>query len=136
MFPRLETLHLSYNAIPSSHVTQMRYLRKLRVLDLASNDLITLPDDLSFFTQLEDLNVSANLFASNSTLVKPTAVFNALNSIPKLKKLNISRNKLQALHLEETPAGPRFASLQDLDFSYNKVELQDELFSAKEFSSL
>ena len=106
------------------------------MLDLASNDLITLPDDLSFFTQLEDLNVSANLFASNSTLVKPTAVFNALNSIPKLKKLNISRNKLQALHLEETPAGPRFASLQDLDFSYNKVELQDELFSAKEFSSL
>ena len=135
MFPRMETLHLSYNNIHSSHIVQLRYLKRLKVLDLASNDLLTLPEDLSFFSVLEDLNVSANLFSSNSTLVRPSVIFTALNSIPKLKKLNLSRNKLSTLHLEEVQ-GEHFPSLQDFDFSYNIVDRQEELFPTKQFKSL
>jgi Leucine-rich repeat (LRR) protein len=67
----LETLNIAYNNIPANHINNLRHLNKLKFLDMASNDLITLPEDLSFLTQLEDLNISSNLFSSNSTLIKP-----------------------------------------------------------------
>lgn len=68
---------------------------------MASNDLITLPEDLSILSQLEELNLSSNLFSSNSTLIKPQQLFVSLSSLPRLKKLNLSRNKFMGFHHEE-----------------------------------
>lgn len=75
-------------------------LRSLKVLDLAANDLVTLPEDLSFFLSLEELILSSNKFNSDSTLVKPESLFNALGTIPNLKKLNLARNRFSRLHYE------------------------------------
>jgi len=60
MFPNLEKLHLSYNSIPVSHLINLKHLKCLQYLDLSANDLVTLPDDLSFLIGLEELNLSSN----------------------------------------------------------------------------
>lgn len=81
----------------------MQYLNKLRVLEVASNDLCTLPSDLSFFKVLEEINLSSNNFSTDSVLVNPNKLFAAMATIPNLKKLNLSRNRFKAFHSEELP---------------------------------
>lgn len=81
---------------------------------MPNNDLCTLPSDLSSLFNLEELNLSSNGFASNQTLVAPTTIFNALATIPKLKKLNLSRNRLEAWHCEF-----KFPCLRELYFAFN-----------------
>ena len=119
-------MNLSFNRIPPSHLTELRVLKELRILDLSANDLCTLPEDLSFLPNLEDLNLSSNQFTSEAFLVQPAKIFRALGVLPKLKKLNLARNKLVKLHIEEDPdtslsstGSGMFSTLQDLDFSYN-----------------
>lgn len=73
-------------------------------MEIASNDFCTLPLDLSFFSALEELNIASNNFSSDSVLVTPSNLFLAFASIPKLKKLNLSRNKFKAFHAEEFPS--------------------------------
>jgi len=67
-------------------------------LNLASNELKTLPSDLSFFKVLEELNLASNDFSSNSTITSAKSIFDSLASIPRLKKLNLSRNRLEGWH--------------------------------------
>ena len=83
-FPKLHTLNLSYNKIPPSHLQELSNLRSLETLEMASNDLCTLPGNLSFFTQLIDLNLSSNNFSSTSVLVSPHQIFASLSTIPNL----------------------------------------------------
>ena len=60
----------------------------------------------------------------------PSKLFVALSSIPKLKKLNLSRNKFKAFHAEEFPqdnlnaetAKQVFPFLEELNFAFNLVE--------------
>lgn len=52
------------------------------------------------FKVLEELNLSSNLFSSNSTLVNPMLIFKSLGKIPKLKRLNLSRNRFTGFHSE------------------------------------
>jgi Leucine-rich repeat (LRR) protein len=73
------------------------------VLDVASNDFCTLPSDLSYLASLEEINVSSNNFSSDSVLVNPSKLFASMATIPRLKKLNLSRNKFKAFHAEELP---------------------------------
>lgn len=91
---------------------------------MQGNNLITIPEDMSEFLALEDLNLSSNLLSSNSTLVNPSLLFKALGKIPKLKRLNISRNKFEFLHGELLMRDEEFICLQELDFGFNLV--QDE----------
>jgi Leucine-rich repeat (LRR) protein len=98
MFPNLKYLHLSFNRIPPAHVEQLAHLNTLLILNLASNDLCTLPSDMSYLTKLEEFNLASNEFSSSQTLVAPKTIFDALATIPKLKKLNLSRNRLEAWH--------------------------------------
>ena len=102
-FPALHTLHLCYNKIPPGHIQDLGALTELRILNLGSNFLSTLPTDMSFLAQLEELNLSANSFSSFSTLVNPGALFKALSTVPRLKKLNLSRNKFAEFHSSELP---------------------------------
>lgn len=48
MFQHLKYLHLSYNRIPAAHMQMLQHLPNLLILNLASNDLCTLPSDLSY----------------------------------------------------------------------------------------
>ena len=99
----MHTLHLSYNRIPPGHLPTLGYLKNLQVLNIGSNDLCTLPSDLSFFHSLQELNLSSNNFTSESTLVNPNALMRAISTIPNLRKLNLSRNKFVEFHSLELP---------------------------------
>lgn len=126
MFPHLEKLHLSYNNIPANHLPALSHLPALTHLDLASNDLITLPESLAFLSSVEELNLASNQFSSDSTLVKPSKLFLSIGSMPSLKRLNLSRNKFTAFHYDYLSESS-FSVLQELDFSYNLVEDQGDL---------
>jgi Leucine-rich repeat (LRR) protein len=77
-FERLETLNLSYNSITPASIRSLYTIKKLRNLDLQANNLVTLPEDIGRLQNLEDLNLSSNQFASNSSLVNPQLLFKAI----------------------------------------------------------
>mmetsp|Transcript_39281 Transcript_39281/g.59971 ORF Transcript_39281/g.59971 Transcript_39281/m.59971 type:complete len:171 (+) Transcript_39281:580-1092(+) len=77
-FERLETLNLSYNSITPASIRSLFPLKKLRNLDLQANNLVTLPEDIGEFENLEELNLSSNQFSSNSSLVSPALLFKAM----------------------------------------------------------
>ena len=112
MFTKLKYLHLSYNKIPTENLCQLGLLPNLVILNLASNDLCSLPPDLSFFESLEELNLDSNKFSS--TFGAPIAIFDSLATIPRLKKLNLSRNRLEGWY-SQLP----FPYLQELYFAFN-----------------
>jgi Leucine-rich repeat (LRR) protein len=119
-FPNMHTLHLAYNKVPPGHLTQLASLPNLQVLNLAQNSLCTLPSDLTFLPTLLSLNLSANNFASESTLVDPASLFSSLASLPQLRKLNLSQNKFTMFHTDQLH--PRsFPYLEELNFAFNLV---------------
>jgi len=48
--------------------------------------------------------------------------------VPKLKRLNLSRNKFTGFHSEMLNKDSDFIQLQDLDFGYNLVQEQEALW--------
>jgi Leucine-rich repeat (LRR) protein len=145
-FPKLTHLRLSYNKIPPSHLMELSHVPRLEVLEIASNDLCTLPSSLFFLRTLQELDLSSNNFNSESVLVNPNQLFESLNTIPQLRKLNLSRNKLKAFHSANLPEAPGpdqpgalkpFPCLEELNFSFNLVEFQKDLmFPAKHCEKL
>ena len=95
---------------------QLALLPQLRQLEVASNDFCTLPSDLSAFRVLEELNLSSNNFSSDSVLVSPSKLFLALATIPRLKKLNLSRNKFKRFHSEDLPEDNMQLAEEDGDY--------------------
>ena len=66
----MHTLLMSYNKIPPSHLEELSKIPNLKCLSLASNDLLTLPDSMNYFSHLEELDLSSNTgFSSESILV-------------------------------------------------------------------
>ena len=100
-FPHLEILDLSYNWIPSAHLLTLQHLTRLRTLNLESNDLTTLPSNLSFLNTLDTLNLSNNNFTSDNLIIDPSSLISSIFTIPKLRRLNLSRNKFRSLHLDQ-----------------------------------
>ena len=76
---------------------------------------------------LEELNLSSNMLSTASTLINPSILLKVLGQIPRLKRLNLCRNKLQALHHELLVRDEDFTLLQELDFGYNIVTEEEEL---------
>ena len=89
---------------------------------------MTLPDDLKEFRVLEELNLSSNLYTSSSSIVNPLLLFKSIGQMPKLKRLNLSRNRFAAFHSEMLSNYSDFPSLQELDFGYNIVIDQEDLW--------
>ena len=58
------------------------------------NELIDLPEDMSWLVSLEVLNLSSNQFESNQ---KAPQFWGSIASIPHLKDLDVSRNNLRGL---------------------------------------
>lgn len=98
-FTFLEVLSLGFNSVPAGHILQLAQLPSLRSLDLSGNELCILPEDLSAFGKLEDLNLSSNNFSSDSVVVEPGKQFKSLSTIPHLKRLNLSHNALKGIYL-------------------------------------
>ena len=60
--------------------------------------------------------------------MNPALLFKAIGEIPRLKRLNLARNKFSALHAEMLNKDNDFRQLQELDFGYNLVSDQDALW--------
>ena len=59
-----------------------------------------------------------------------------LGQIPKLKRLNLSRNKLQGLHFDLLSRDDDFVLLQELDIGYNQVADEDDVWYATQMKIL
>lgn len=91
-----------------------------------------LPDGLNALNLLEDFDLSLNCFNSE---YKAADFWCILASLPCLKVLNVSRNFFRGIHTEKLVVG-NFNALEKLDFSYNIVENQHNLISARNFQNL
>lgn len=60
----------------------------------------------------------------------------ALGRMPRLKRLNLSRNKFNCLHQDFLVAEQDFRLLQELDFSYNVVYEEEDLWYCTHLKSL
>jgi hypothetical protein len=127
---KLESLNLSYNSIPANSLIELAAFPKLSHLDLASNKLCTLPTDLSDFKNLRELSLAGNNFSSDSVMFMPSQFYKALATLPRLKKLNLAHNQLRGISSEELRRSD-FRRLEELDFSYNWVDDQQNLLYAQ-----
>lgn len=59
-----------------------------------------------------------------------------LGQIPKLKRLSLSRNKLQGLHFDLLNRDEDFVLLQELDIGYNLVQEEDDVWYATQIKNL
>lgn len=59
-----------------------------------------------------------------------------LGQIPKLKRLNLSRNKLQGIHFDLLSREDDFIILQELDIGYNLVNEEDDVWYATQMKNL
>ena len=135
-FPKLEVLNLSYNQITPASIRHLYLLPRLKNLDLQGNNLVTLPEDMKELKMLEELNLSSNLLSTASTLINPAILMKVLGQIPRLKRLNLSRNKLQGLHFELLNRDEDFTLLQELDIGYNIVHQEDDVWYATQTKNL
>lgn len=137
-FTRIQSLKLSYNKVPPSHLAELGKLPRLANLEIAANELSTLPANLSFLTQVQELNLSSNNFASDSILVSVSDLFKSMGLMPQLRVLNLSRNKFKGFHSDtllplmnqetgELTEINYFPCLQHLNMSFNLIESQHEL---------
>lgn len=132
-FPHLHTLHLSFNRIPKDHLFALGTLKSLQVLNLASNNLGSLPMNMSFLETLQEFNLSANNLGNDPST--GPAVFKALSTIPMLRKLNLSRNNFGEFHSDMFPEqnaslpvdAQVFLYLEELYFAFNNVQSEDKL---------
>jgi hypothetical protein len=121
-------------------------LPNLRKLDLQQNNLSAIPDDISGFTALEELNVSNNklVWISSevqvlSRLRKLSLQHNCLKALPQgvtlltdLVSLNVAHNQLRGV-----PLGLHALShLRNLDLSSNLLLVQDIKLVPKECSTI
>jgi len=146
VWPKLETLNLSFNHIPISSLSYLGHLGIggtggiLKELDLSGNLLTHLPEDLSFLRSLETLNLSHNTLSSTSAVFNPTKYFISFASLPRLKRLDLSYNQLAALHVDElllkTHSYSIFKTLVELDISFNQIRRQEDLRQAVHFKAL
>lgn len=61
---------------------ELTHVPNLEVLEIASNDLCTLPSSMYFLRNLQELDLSSNNFNSDSVLVNANQLFESLNTIP------------------------------------------------------
>jgi hypothetical protein len=50
---------------------ELSKIKRLACLEIASNDLNTLPLKMDYFQSLQELNLSSNNFSSDSILINP-----------------------------------------------------------------
>lgn len=138
LFPQLETLNLSFNSLHMDvygTFYQLSLLTSLKRLNLSSNDLIVLPENLSSLKQLIFLSLEGNLLDER--------VFYSLSTLPQLEKLNLSRNKIrrvpqisQNINTYDDFPHSNFPCLTMLNLGENLVAYHQDLYNLLHFSIL
>ena len=110
-FPALEALNLAYNRLNYLSVQVLMQIRRLKLLDLTANQIAQLPSDMMKFSQLEELVLTDNNLGLKSKDTGCAPLLKALGQMPRLKRLNLSRNKILRLASELLRPGQDFAEL-------------------------
>jgi hypothetical protein len=118
---------LSFNTFEDPFLfDQLGFLRKLKKLNLSSNNLRHLPRNLDMLRFLEEFVLESNVLQEN--------VFFALSTCPSLKRVNLNWNFVERVPMLDIPG---FASrLEELSLGCNKITYFDDIYSLKEYSNL
>lgn len=92
----VEILDLSYNNLTGSIPAEIRFLKKLRELNLSNNSLTGLPAEIGQLSELEVLNVANN---------KLTGLPYELGNLKKLRILDLSGNDYSQADLDKIKTG-------------------------------
>ncbi|GBG33089.1 Leucine-rich repeat-containing protein 59 [Hondaea fermentalgiana] len=123
-FSSLTILDLSFNALTSAAVGQLAALERLRELDLTSNRLGSLPDNMCAFVHLELLMLNNNRIADSDSL-------GYLSEAPRLRELDLSNNKVSSF-----PENLDFPALEWLSLVGNDISTHDDLAPLAELPEL
>lgn len=91
----------------------------MRRLDLSGNNLNFLPKDMDQMKKLEELNLSFNLLWAMNKY--EDIIVNTLGAIPKLKSLNLSKNKLVSFNSSTYKPEAHFVMLEKINLSNNEI---------------
>lgn len=138
--PNLHLLFLNNNHLETFLTTSMDAfdsLHELQELNLAANELTTLPPNMSGIFRVKGLILSRNLLTTSESIASLSDVTNATNidlsenrlttiptnlSLPNLVKLNLSRNYLQFSAEDQSISGSTMPKLIDLDLAYCELK--------------
>lgn len=131
VFPNLVTLNVSFNRIRSSELLQLGQLHALERLDLSSNNLRSLPADMSFLPNVTMLALENNNFVSSDVIL-------SLATMPSLVEVNLNRNRLSSIPRlsVEDGAGVCFPSIEVIGLGSNNLTYFEDVYSLTQLSSL
>jgi hypothetical protein len=131
VFPNLVTLNVSFNRIRSSELLQLGQLNALERLDLSSNNLKSLPADMSFLPNVTMLALENNNFSSPNVIL-------SLATMPSLVEVNLNRNRLSTIPRlsVEDGTGVCFPSIEVIGLGSNNLTYFEDVYSLTQISSL
>ena len=130
-FPNLHTLNVSFNRIRSSDLLQLRQLSALERLDLSSNNLKTLPADMSFLPNVTMLALENNQLSSEDVIL-------SLSTMPSLVEVNLNRNRLSTIPRLSIRDGTGmcFPCIEVIGLGSNNLTYFEDLYSLTQIPSL
>eukprot|EP00736_Rhodelphis_marinus_P011943 Rmarinus@m.23628 len=118
-FQELELLDLSFNAISSDSLSELRNIPNLRELDLGGNNLKRIPGDI-----VVSLPVIGMLSLEKNNLSGPECLIH-LAQLPTLRELNLNHNEIRRVPPEAVQKGC-FPELETLGLAANSIETLEE----------
>lgn len=141
---KLQVLDLSHNNL-REFPEEMNHLRVLSKLNISFNRFDSLPLCVSQFRSLQTLNCSYNRIQDLPDLAKLESLQHffgdgnqfgkipgTLLTLPKLKKLTLSNNKISAIPYDIT----RLSCLEVLDLSTNSIQDASHIFKIRSLTDL
>lgn len=143
LLPHLTALNLSFNRIPSLHISFLAYFPSLRQLDLSGNNLRFLPEDLSCLRLVSHLALESNnfsIFFSASSSPSSSAfpaysgearhLFQSLSTMPSLVEVNLNRNNIECvppLTYRPSNCSCFYPALKVIGLTHNPIKTVDYL---------
>lgn len=130
-FQSLHTLNLSFNSIAYRDVALLSQLRSLERLDLSSNNLRHLPEDLSGLLNVSQLALENNKFRDPNVLL-------ALSTMPSLVEVNLNFNAFTSVpkFSVDDGQGVCFPLLQVIGLASNQIEFFEDVYSLTQLTTL
>ena len=115
-FTNLERLYLSNNCIHPKQLHKLASLKNLMEINLESNSLSQIPEEIFNFTKLTSLSLSENYIE---------VIPSQLSNLSNLEEINLYGNKISELPKDMS----NLKILKKLDISYNKISEIPKTFS-------
>jgi len=126
-FEKLYRLDLSYNSINPETIGNLAFLPRLKHLDLTSNGLSALPENMEIFQTLEVLLLEHNQFEGP---IPP-----CLANIPRLRELHLAFNFIDVAPLECAADG-KYPALDLMDLAFNYIEKEKNILPLAQLPQL